>query len=76
MRNREQCPYCGGENMQPGGIQSTGKLYFRPANAKFFTFETGDVSIQADLCMDCGAIGLIGDVRKANSLTEKAKLGA
>lgn len=76
MSTREQCPYCGGDNLQPGGIQSTGKLYFRPSNAKFFTFETGDVSIRAELCMDCGAIGLVGDVRKAGSLTEKVRVSA
>ena len=42
-------------------------------NAKFFTLQSGDVSVKANICVDCGAIELIGDVRKVQALIGRAK---
>ena len=67
------CYRCGSSNLQPGAIQSSGKLHFRPANAKFWTFVTADVGVDANMCMDCGAIELVGDVKKAETVMGQAK---
>lgn len=61
------CHRCGGTRLEPGSLGSFG-LTFRPANTKFLTLRTNDVGVQANMCVDCGMIQLVGDVRKAQSL--------
>jgi hypothetical protein len=58
--------------MEPGGIQSFGGLDFRPANSTFWTLQP-NVAIQAFLCLDCGTVELVGDVKKAEALVGRAK---
>jgi hypothetical protein len=62
------CPCCGSCELEPGAIQSTGRLTFRPDNAKFFSLKTADVPVKANICTECGHIMLIGNVQKANEL--------
>ena len=63
-----KCPSCNGTNLEPGNIQSTGKIYFRPKNTKFLTLKTADIEIEGNICTDCGYIMLVGDKNKAKSL--------
>lgn len=64
----KKCLRCGTPHLEPGAIQSTGRLYFRPANSRFWTFKTADVPVQANLCLECGALELVGDMKKAEAL--------
>lgn len=42
MSEEKKCLRCGGTNVKPGALQSTGKIYARPKNAKLETlFTTG-----------------------------------
>ena len=62
-----RCLRCNGERMEPGGVQARGGLSFHPANSTFWTLRP-NVAIQAFLCLDCGNIELVGDVKKAEAL--------
>jgi len=62
-----RCLRCGGERMEPGGLHTLGGLAFHPANSTFWTL-TPNVEIQAFLCLDCGNLELVGDVKKAEAL--------
>jgi hypothetical protein len=53
--------------MEPGGLQSRGGVSFHPANSTFWTLQP-NVAIQAFLCLDCGNLELVGDVKKAEAL--------
>ncbi len=66
-----QCPSCGSTSLEPGHVQSTGAIYFRPDNTRFLTLKTADVRLHANLCTECGVVTLVGNVEKARRLTEK-----
>ena len=66
------CASCGSEELEPGEIQSTGKIYFRPNNARFLAMKSADVPISAVLCVDCGFLMLVGDAGKAKRLVSRA----
>jgi hypothetical protein len=67
-----RCLRCRGERVEPGGLAARGGLSFYPANSTFWTLSP-KVAIQAFLCLDCGNIELVGDVRKAESLVGRDK---
>ncbi len=67
-----RCLRCGGERMEPGALATLGGLSFYPANSTFWTL-TPTVAIQAFLCLDCGHVELVGDVKKAEALVGRAK---
>jgi len=73
MNTERKCPSCGSTELEPGNVQSTGKVYFRPENAKFLTLGTSNVELSANLCMACGHVMLVGDLRKATKILDKAK---
>lgn len=73
MTAERKCPSCDSTDLQPGNIQSTGKVYFRPENTSFLTLGTNDVALSANICMNCGYVMLVGDLRKATKLLNKAK---
>jgi hypothetical protein len=58
--------------MEPGGLHTVGGLSFRPANSTFWTLQP-NVAIQAFLCLDCGNLELVGDVKKAEALVGEDK---
>jgi hypothetical protein len=67
-----RCLRCRGERMEPGGLHARGGLSFYPANCTFWTL-TPNVAIQAFLCLDCGNVELVGDVKKAAALVGRGK---
>jgi predicted nucleic-acid-binding Zn-ribbon protein len=67
----KKCVKCGSENIEPGKVQSSGRLSFYPDRAKFLSWKTSNVSVLASICLDCGTIELAGDVAKAKDLTDK-----
>lgn len=70
MNRLEKCPICGGVNMETGSLSSTGKIHFRPADAKFLKMKTANVEIAANLCMDCGYVALTADTEKVKALRD------
>ncbi len=71
--NQKVCIRCGSSKLESGSLGSFG-LTFRPANTKFLTMKTNDVRVESNMCIDCGTIELVGDVRKAAPLVgDKAK---
>jgi hypothetical protein len=67
-----RCLRCSGERMEPGGVQARGGLSFHPANSTFWTLWP-NVAIQAFLCLDCGHLELVGDVKRAEALVGQGK---
>ncbi len=58
--------------MEPGSLAGRGGISFYPANCTFWTLSP-NVAIQAFLCLDCGNLELIGDVKKAEALVGQGK---
>ena len=71
MTREMKCLSCGSTNLEPGALRSTGALHFRPDHAEFLKLKTGNVDVDAQLCLDCGMISLSADVQKVKSLTGK-----
>jgi DNA-directed RNA polymerase subunit RPC12/RpoP len=63
-----KCPSCGSENLEPGRLESTGRVYFRPKNAKFLSLKSANIEVEANICTECGHIMLVGDEGKARAL--------
>ena len=68
MTEEKKCIRCGSTQLVPGWVQSSGKIYFRPDNVKFLTPKTADLSVNGNMCLECGTIELVGDVDKGRSL--------
>lgn len=68
MNEEKTCLSCGGTNLEPGSLQSSGRLTFRPKEAKFLTTKFADVSVKTYICLDCGHIACVGDAEKVKSL--------
>ena len=68
MNEEKKCLRCGGTNLEPGSIQSTGKVWFRPQKAKFLSTKVADVWIKANICIDCGHMEFVGDAKKTKLL--------
>ena len=66
-----RCLRCGGERMEPGSLAARGGLSFYPANSTFWTLSPS-VDIQAFLCLDCGNLELVGDVKKNEALVGRS----
>jgi hypothetical protein len=63
------CVRCGGEMTDGGALYAAVRLSFRPQDARFMTFQTGDVMTKAVMCRGCGLIEILGDVNKLRRLT-------
>ena len=74
MNSQRKCPSCSSTNLEPGTIQSTGRIHFRPENTNFFTLSTNEVAIVSNVCLDCGNVMLVADTRKAAKLLDKARV--
>jgi hypothetical protein len=71
MTTNKTCLHCGSSSIERGRVQSTGRLYFRPANPRIMTVRTADIPVRASMCLDCGAIDLGGEVNKARKLSKQ-----
>ncbi|MBN2136698.1 MAG: hypothetical protein JW720_02720 [Sedimentisphaerales bacterium] len=70
MSAEEKCVKCGGTNMVPSELQSTGKMYARPKKAKLSTILTTGVLIRGSICLDCGHVDLSVDVEKIKAVSK------
>jgi len=70
-QTRQTCPVCRNTELIEGALQSTGKVHFRPAKTKFWTWREGNVPVSARMCSRCGAVLAFGDLRKLESLREE-----
>ncbi len=71
---QEVCSLCGGDELVPGNLQSTGKLSFYPVKTKFWQLQTSDVKTSAKMCVNCGAVFTFGDLKKLEKLREAAAM--
>jgi ferredoxin-like protein FixX len=67
-----KCHRCGSARLEPGSLSPV-SVTFRPANTRFLTLRTNDVDVQANMCLDCGLLQLVGDVRKAQLLAGESQ---
>jgi len=72
MNDEKKCLRCGGTNLVPSDLQSTGKIYARPKDAKFVTILTTGVLVSGLVCFDCGHVELTVDADKVKSITKKS----
>ncbi len=72
MNIEKKCLKCGGQNVCPSELQSTGKIYSRPKQSKFMTVFTTGAPVSALTCLDCGHVELVVDAQKAKSLLKTA----
>ena len=70
MSEEKKCLKCGGTNVEPGGLQSTGKIYARPNNAKLETVLMTGALVNGNMCFDCGHIEMVAEPEKLKSLTK------
>ena len=76
MREKRTCMRCGSTELTSGWAQSSGKLYFRPDNVKFFSPKTADLSVTGMMCTECGTIEFVGDVHKAQSVIKESRVAS
>jgi len=67
-----KCLRCGGKNIKPSDVQSTGRIYSRPKGAKMLTILTTGAPVSALTCLDCGHVELFVDAKKARAITKSA----
>ena len=64
MGQENKCLKCGGTNVKPGAIQSTGKIYACPNDAKLSTVFTSGTLVNANICFDCGHVEMVVEPEK------------
>ena len=67
---RKECLWCEGDKLVEGRLQSTGRIYFKPSETKFFVITDSLVNINARVCSDCGYIDLYADTKKLKKLSK------
>jgi predicted nucleic-acid-binding Zn-ribbon protein len=70
MNEKKECLRCGSTNLIPANLESTGKIYSRPKDAKLVTVLTTGVLVDAMLCLDCGHVELVVNTEKARALSK------
>jgi predicted nucleic-acid-binding Zn-ribbon protein len=70
MNDEKKCLRCGSSNLSPSEIQSTGRIYSRPKDAKLVTVLTNGVPVSANICLDCGHVELVVNADKARSIAK------
>lgn len=63
-----RCAACGHNVMVEGRLQTTGRVYFKPAHTRFWTFQESLVPIAARVCTACGHVQLQADADKLSRL--------
>jgi predicted nucleic-acid-binding Zn-ribbon protein len=72
MDEKRKCLRCGSTNTTPSDLQSTGKIYIRPKDAKLSAVLKSGVPVDAVICLDCGHIELITNPAEAKNLVKKS----
>ena len=62
------CVACGNSELISGSMQSTGKVYFRPAQTKFFTLLEPNISMKGMVFPKCGFIQFFADTEKLSKV--------
>jgi predicted nucleic-acid-binding Zn-ribbon protein len=70
MNDEKKCLRCGSPNLSPSDVQSTGKIYSRPKDAKLVTVLTTGVPVSANICLDCGHVELVVNADKARKIAK------
>ena len=70
MSEEKKCLRCGGTNVKPGALQSTGKIYARPSDAKLETIFTTGALIDVNICFDCGHVEMVVEPGKLKALAK------
>ncbi len=70
MSEEKKCLRCGGTNVKPGALQSTGKIDARPNDAKLETVFTTGALVNSNICFDCGHVEMVVEPDKLKSLTK------
>ncbi len=65
------CASCGHRELIDGQLQGLGKLYFRPAKAKFWSLEEALVPTRCRVCAACGYVQIHADAEKARRLVNR-----
>lgn len=68
---RGACPVCKAEELVEGMVQSTGRMYFKLKEAKFWTLKENSVPTTAKMCRNCGAVTLFAEVEKVEALVSR-----
>jgi excisionase family DNA binding protein len=71
-----RCASCGNSEMTEGQLQGLGRLYFRPAKAKFWILEEALVPIRCHVCTACGYIQMHAETGKLRRLLGRSGEGA
>jgi hypothetical protein len=64
------CAICNSTRLETGTLHVTGKVHFRPTDAKFLKLKTANVDVHALLCTECGHVTLNADAEKVRALTQ------
>ena len=72
MNNETKCLRCGGKNVMPSHVQSTGRIYTRPKEANFLGILKTGTHVNALTCLDCGHVELFVDVKKTKAMLKTA----
>jgi len=67
-----KCLRCGGKNVKPSDLQSTGRIYARPKQANLMAVIKTGARVSALICLDCGHVEMLVDVKKVKSLLKTA----
>ena len=67
---RSQCLWCESTRLADGRLHSTGRLYFKADNTRFWIFATSEVDVMARVCVECGYIDLYADTSKLKKLVK------
>ena len=70
MSRKNKCLKCGSTNVKPGVLQSTGKIYARPDNAKLDTVLTTGALVNVNICFDCGHVEMVVEPHKLELMTK------
>jgi predicted nucleic-acid-binding Zn-ribbon protein len=70
MHIEMKCLRCGGGNVKPSHVQSTGKIYSRPSDANFLAYLITGTPVSALTCFDCGHVELLVDAKKVQKMAK------
>jgi len=67
-----KCAACGHHILVDGRLQTTGLVYFRPVDSRFWSLREPMVPTRAKVCASCGYIQIHADTTKLGKVSQKA----